>query len=125
MKSKLVLVFGVLLIFGIGLIGCDSSGGGGDGGPAVAKADLVGHWIMNANSTLTLNNDNTWSCQWDAIYGSYNETTWSVSGSTLTVAYTDYSATCTVALSADKQALTVSNSMGPGFGPNNGTYNKQ
>jgi hypothetical protein len=127
MKSKLVLILVVLLAFGIVLIGCDTGTNGGNnngGGPAVAKEDLVGEWRMSGGyPRLTLNADDSWSYEYSEILGSNMTTTWSVSGSKLTLRYSDGDERGTVALSGDKRTLTVSNKTGHTL--SNGAYTKQ
>jgi hypothetical protein len=136
MKNKWFVGLWVLLIVGFVLTGCPTGGGGGDGigdttgstgstGGGIAREDLIGEWRggTRSNAVLTLT-DSTWSSEWDIPsdgdklggHVSFSDTlTWSVSGSTLTLKYLDNTdpsgtdeETFRIALSQDKQTLTVS-----------------
>jgi hypothetical protein len=111
MKKILIVL---ALIVGFTFIGCDTSTNSGtnpgDGGGAVARADLVGTWHKNGNGypRLTLNANDSWSGYYSIFVGTAMTSTWSVSGSTLKLGFTDGEHTYTIALSEDKKTLIVS-----------------
>jgi hypothetical protein len=121
MKNKRFFDLGILLFFGILLVGCDTGTGGNKNGGNVdiAKEDLVGVWHRTSGyPRLTLNADASWSSELWSIVSFSDPTTWSVSGSTLTLKYLDNEEDSgtdqenfTVALSDDKQTLTVANTL--------------
>jgi hypothetical protein len=136
MKNKLFFgIFGIAVcvalaaIVGFTFIGCNTSTNPEEGA-AVAKEDLVGTWHKSGATypRLTLKADDSWSGEFDSSLGAGGTSTWSVSGSKLTLNHDDGEdpEIHTVALSEDKKTLTVSSTSGtliPVF--TNGTYVKQ